>query len=113
MSTESRFILFCLPGVRSEEFPGEAEAEIEAVRDATTGELAESRPLPLVEIELKQVAAYTLLHAEPVGRLVRTVAAGTRSDFSDDGHLGAHSHATADGHEERVAIDVQDSGWQT
>src|SRR6186713_1317212 len=95
-------------GFRSEEFPGEVEAEIETVRKTATGELSECRPLAVVEVELKDVTARDLLDGEPVGSLIGTVAAGTRSHFADDIHRGAHSHAAADAHEECVAINVQE-----
>src|SRR2546426_862321 len=98
------------PGFRSEEFPREVEAEIETVRETTTRELSKRCPLPVVEIELKQVTAHARLDAESVGRLVGTVAAGSRGYFSDDVHTGTHSSAAADAHEECVAIDVQDPG---
>src|SRR5688572_19390287 len=109
-SSDNRFIAVLPFRNSSEEFPSEVEAEIETVREAATRELSERRPLTVVDIELKQVAAGPLLDGEPVGRLVGTVAAGTGSHFCDDVHRGTHSHAAADAHQERVAIDVQDRG---
>ena len=103
-------MLFCLSKIRSEEFPGEIEAEVETVREAATRELSERRPLAVVDVELKQVTAGPFLDREPVGGLVGTVPAGAGRYFSDEVHRGTHSHTAADTHEESVAIDVQDRG---
>src|SRR4029453_9838197 len=95
--------------MRSEEFPGEIEAEIETVREAAARQLSERRPLAVVEIELKHVTASALLQRESVGGRVGTVAAGAGRHFADDVHRGTDAHAGADAYEEGVAIDVQET----
>jgi hypothetical protein len=64
--------------IRSEEFPGEVEPEIQTVRQPTARELPDRRPLAVIEIDLKHVSARTFFERESVSRPIRPIAACPR-----------------------------------
>src|SRR5512145_2094850 len=93
--------------MRSEEFPGEVEAEVEAVLEAAACELRERRPLSVVDVDLKEVTAGPLLDGEPECRLVRAVTRRARGHLADQVNRRTHADAPTDADKERVAIDVE------
>src|SRR5678809_1309680 len=109
-NTKSRFTVDAALEIRAVELPGEVESEIETVREAGSRELPERRPLAVIEIELKHVAACLLLQGEAVGRFAWAVAAGAGDHLADEVHRVAHADAPAEAHHHRVALDVQQRG---
>src|SRR5688572_14799345 len=54
-STKNRFIAVLPSLICLEEFPSEVEAEIETVREAAARDLAQGRPLSVVDVQLEQM----------------------------------------------------------
>ena len=75
---------------------------------AAARELAQRRPLSVVEVELEHVPAGPLLDGEPPGRFPGTVAVDPRSHFRNHVHRGTDPQAAADTHKDRIEIGVQE-----